>query len=199
MVSDALSIPEFVLGVDLDGVIADFYAGLKPIAAEWFDLPVNELPDEVSFGLREWGVVDDAEYERLHRFAVVERGLFEALAPIPKATVTLRRLSREGIRIRLITHRLYIKYAHETTIDQTVAWLDHHGVPYWDICFMRDKGAVGADLYIDDSPHVVESLRAAGYDAIVFTGPTNKAVGEPRADSWQQLERLIRERWDRKK
>ena len=26
---------QFVLGVDLDGVVADFAQGLKPIAAEW--------------------------------------------------------------------------------------------------------------------------------------------------------------------
>ena len=25
----------FVFGVDLDGVVADFYGGLRPIAAEW--------------------------------------------------------------------------------------------------------------------------------------------------------------------
>jgi len=26
---------QFVLGVDLDGVVADFIGGLRPIAAEW--------------------------------------------------------------------------------------------------------------------------------------------------------------------
>jgi len=185
---------EFVLGVDLDGVVADFYRGLKPIVAEWFDRPAKELPDEVSYGLTEWGIADKADYDRIHRFAVVDRGLFERLVPIPHAPATLRRLSRDGIRIRIITHRLYIEHIHETTIDQTVAWLDHYGIPYWDICFMRDKVAVGANLYVDDSPHNIEALRSAGNDAIVFTGPTNKAVAGPRADSWNQLEQLIRER-----
>lgn len=187
--------PQFVLGVDLDGVVADFYGGLKPIAAEWTGRPVEELPDEVSYGLTEWGIVDEVDYERVHRFAVVDRGLFASLNPIPEAAATLRRLSRDGIRIRIITHRLYIKHTHETTIHQTVAWLDYHGVPYWDICFMDAKGAVGANLYIDDSPDVIEDLRSGGHDAIVFTGPTNKAVAGPRADSWNQLEQLIRERW----
>ena len=28
-------------------------------------------------------------------------------------------------------------------VEQTVAWLDHHGIPYWDLCFMKDKAAVG--------------------------------------------------------
>jgi UDP-glucose 4-epimerase len=29
---------------------------------------------------------------------------------------------------------------------QTVEWLDFYDVPYWDLCFMKDKAAVGADL-----------------------------------------------------
>jgi hypothetical protein len=29
------SADRFVLGVDLDGVVCDFYGGLRPIAAEW--------------------------------------------------------------------------------------------------------------------------------------------------------------------
>ena len=39
-------------------------------------------------------------------------------------------------------------------------WLDNHGIPYWDLCFMRDKGDVGADLYVEDSPENIKSLRS---------------------------------------
>ena len=42
---------QFVLGVDLDGVVADFYAGLRPIAAEWLGVAADTLPLEVSYGL----------------------------------------------------------------------------------------------------------------------------------------------------
>ena len=31
----------FVLGVDLDGVCADFYGGLKPVAAEWLGVDLS--------------------------------------------------------------------------------------------------------------------------------------------------------------
>ena len=34
---------KFVLGVDLDGVVADFYTGLRVIAAEWLDVPIETL------------------------------------------------------------------------------------------------------------------------------------------------------------
>ena len=55
-----------------------------------------------------------------------------------------------------------IKYFHRQAIRQTVDWLDHYDVPYWDLCFMKEKAAVGADLYIDDSPTNVQALRAQG-------------------------------------
>jgi len=178
---------DFVFGVDLDGVVADFYSGLKPLAAEWVGKPVEELPDDFSFALTEWGLKDEEDYQRLHRFAIADRSLFENLVPVDGAAAALRRLSRDGVRIRIITHRLYVKHTHRTSIAQTVGWLDRYGIPYWDLCFMSDKGAVGADLYVDDSPENVEGLRADGNDVIVFTAPTNREVGPPRADDWTEL------------
>ena len=118
---------------------------------------------------------------------------------MPGAAAALRRLSQAGVRIRIITHRLYLKYFHEEAVQQTVAWLDHHGVPYWDLCFMKDKGAVGADLYIEDSPENVRALRAGGNPTIVFENSTNVDLPEPRARTWADVEALVRDemrRWD---
>jgi hypothetical protein len=47
---------EFVLGVDLDGVVADFKRGLKPIAAEWLGVKEESLTDEISYGFPEWNL-----------------------------------------------------------------------------------------------------------------------------------------------
>jgi hypothetical protein len=44
-----------VLGVDLDGVCADFYGHMRVLTAEWFERPVAELPEDVSYGLPEMG------------------------------------------------------------------------------------------------------------------------------------------------
>jgi hypothetical protein len=41
---------EFVFGVDLDGVVADFIQGLKPVAADWLGVPMASLTDNVSYG-----------------------------------------------------------------------------------------------------------------------------------------------------
>jgi 5'(3')-deoxyribonucleotidase len=186
----------FIFGVDLDGVVGDFYGALRTIAAEWIDKPVESLSEEVSYGLKEWGLQEYGGYERLHRFAVTQRDLFNVMEPIHGAPATLRRLSIRGIRIRIITHRLFLKYFHRASITQTVEWLDRHDIPYWDLCFMKDKGAVGAHVYIDDSPENVEKLRAQGCRTIVFSNSTNRHLGGPRANTWEEVERLVLEAYD---
>lgn len=185
---------KFVLGVDLDGVVADFYAGLREVAAEWLDKPIEKLPQQVTYGLSEWGIdVAPGGYKDLHRFAVTQRDLFSRLKPISGAPATLRRLSSKDIRIRIITHRLYIKYFHQQAVRQTIEWLDHHDIPYWDLCFMSDKAAVGADLYIEDSPRNVKELRADGHPTIIFTNSTNLSIEDPRANTWEDAEKLVLE------
>jgi hypothetical protein len=47
---------DFVLGVDLDGVCADFMKGLRPIAAEWLCVPESTLTESPSNNYPEWGL-----------------------------------------------------------------------------------------------------------------------------------------------
>jgi 5'(3')-deoxyribonucleotidase len=182
----------FVLGVDLDGTCADFYGGLRPIAAEWLGVSDDSLTPNVSWNLPEWGVSRaPGGYKKLHQFAVTQRNLFRDLKPLPGAPQILRKLSAEGVRIRIITHRLFIKYFHRTAVQQTVDWLDGHDIPYWDLCFQADKSAVGADLYVEDSPSNVRLLREAGHPTIVFGNSTNRDLGDPRAETWEQVYELV--------
>jgi 5'(3')-deoxyribonucleotidase len=183
----------FILGVDLDGVVGDFYGAMRKIAAEWLSKPEEALTQNVSFGLDEWGIAEYGGYDRLHRFAVTQRGLFRDMLPIKDASGTLRKLPSRGVRIRIITHRLFLKYSHRTSITQTVDWLDNYDIPYWDICFMNDKVAVGAHVYIDDAPINITQLREQGNRTIVFSNSTNQGFPGPRADSWIEAEKIILE------
>lgn len=184
-----------VLGVDLDGVCADFYQRMREITAEWFEVDVDTLPKEVSFGLAEWGVRDQHVYESIHRFAVTQKALFETVPMIPGARKYLRRLSEEGYRIRIITHRLFISYLHEKAVRQTINWLDTNGIPYWDLCFMKEKDQVGADVYIEDSPTNVLRLRDTGHYTICFANSTNRHIESPRASSWEEVYALVRKQF----
>jgi 5'(3')-deoxyribonucleotidase len=181
----------FTLGVDLDGVVGDFYGSIRKIAADWLNKPLETLTTEVAFGLDELGIDEFGGYDRLHRFAVTQRNIFRDMEPIENAPAILRKLSNQNIRIRIITHRLFLKYSHRTTITQTVDWLDNYDIPYWDICFMNDKGAVGAHVYIDDAPENITSLRKQGYKTIVFSNSTHRGLPGPRADNWLEVEQLV--------
>jgi len=187
--------PKIVVGVDLDGVCADFYGRMREIAAEWLEKPLEELPEEVSYGLQEWGIHDQSQYESLHRFAVTQRELFSSMPMIQGARKYLRKLSDEGYRIRIITHRLFIHYFHAASVQQTVEWLDSRGIPYWDLCFMKEKEQVGADIYIEDTPDNVNQLRERGLYTICFANSTNMHIAAPRALSWEQAYAMVTEKF----
>jgi 5'(3')-deoxyribonucleotidase len=189
---------QFVLGVDLDGVCADYYPFMRRVVAEWLGQDVESLPLDVGWEMAEWGV-GPGEFHKLHRFAVVDRNLFRDMGMVPGAGPALRRLSNRGLRIRIITHRLIIEHFHRIAVSQTVEWLDFHGIPYWDLCFMGEKGAVNADLYIDDSPGNIAALLGDSRDVIVFSHSANRHLDLPatqRAGDWQEAERLIVERFE---
>jgi 5'(3')-deoxyribonucleotidase len=113
---------------------------------------------------------------------------------IPGARKYLRTLSDEGVRIRIITHRLFNDYFHGAAVSQTIEWLDRHGIPYWDLCFMKAKEQVGADIYVEDSPGNLEALRAKSLYAICFANSTNVDAAGPRAESWAEVYDLVHER-----
>ncbi len=188
---------QFVLGVDLDGVCADYYPFMRRVVAEWLGHDPDSLPADVSWDMTEWGV-EAGEFHKVHRFAVVQRNLFQEMGMIPGAGPSLRRLSNLGIRIRIITHRLIIEHFHQIAVAQTVAWLDRYGIPYWDLCFMGEKGAVNADLYLEDSPHNIEALLRDGRDVVVFTHHANRhleVTADRRARNWEEAERLVMARF----
>ncbi|MSR11664.1 MAG: 5'-nucleotidase [Gammaproteobacteria bacterium] len=186
---------QIVIGVDLDGVCVDFYSRMREIAAKWFEKDLDSLPTEVSYGLEEWGIQDNEEYQSLHRFAVTQRNFFATVPMIPGARSVLRALSNEGYRIRIITHRLYIYFFHETSVRQTIAWLDDHGISYWDLCFMKEKDQVGADIYVEDAPVNIDRLRERGHYAICFANSTNRHITQPRAENWDEVYALIKQRF----
>ena len=183
--------PDFILGVDLDGVVAnhtwrfrEIYAGLKGIDPQ-------TLPLERSWDFHEWGFEAD-EYAVYHRIAVMEHDMFRTMPVMDGAADVLWRLSDAGVWIRIITHRLYVHWGHEKAIADTAAWLDINKIPYPDLCFLGAKPQVEADAYIDDAPHNIEQLRAAGNTVITFEQPYNRDLdGDPRAQSWADVEEIV--------
>ena len=183
----------FVLGVDLDGVCAEHTLGFRAIVADRLGVDESSLPLERGWDFAEWGF-GPGEFEDHHRYAVIEKRMFRDLAVIDDAAEVLWRLSDAGVWIRIITHRLYVNWGHQTAVTDTVEWLDAAHIPYRDLCFLGAKPQVEADLYIDDSPGNVSALRRAGNEVIVFDQPYNRSMDGPRASTWAQIEEIMLDR-----
>lgn len=181
---------KFILGVDLDGVCADYFSMILPIAKEW--LGVDDLPEIVDYSFNSWGV-DKAPkgYKALHKFGVVQRDMFTKMKPMLNAPQVLRRLSEKDVLIRIITSRLCIKNYHVEAVTQTVKWLENNGIPYWDLCFIKDKSAVSADLYIEDAPHNIQELRNIGRNVLCFRNSTNENIKEDVVFDWLEVEKRV--------
>lgn len=184
----------FVLGVDLDGVCADYNKGFRWIAARHLGVEESSLPDERGWDFAEWGLSRD-EFDFLHRQGVLEERMFRRLDLIEGAAETLWRLSDAGVWIRIITHRLYQNWSHKIVVFDTVEWLDRTHIPYRDICFLGAKPEVEADLYVDDSPFNISALRSAGNEAIVFDQTYNRGMADPRASTWLDVEEIVMDRF----
>jgi 5'(3')-deoxyribonucleotidase len=179
----------FVLGVDLDGVCGDYTAAFRQVVAAERGVDSESLGDDRSWNFEQWGI--EGEFDHYHRRAVLDHRMFREMPVMPGAAATLWRLSDAGVWIRVITHRLCVNWGHAVAVGDTVAWLDQHGIPYRDICFLGQKPQVEADCYIDDGPHNVEALRAAGNAVIVFDQPYNRDLEGPRARDWAEVEEIV--------
>lgn len=181
---------DFVFGVDIDGVCADYTAGFRAAVAADRGIDPEELPLERSWGFQEWGLSEE-DFVRIHQNAVTEHRMLRHLPAMEGCADALWRLSDAGVWIRIITHRLYSNWGHAEAVGDTVAWLDEASIPYRDICFLGAKPQVEADLYVDDAPHNVDGLRKKGNDVVVFDQPYNQDLAGPRASSWDELEAIV--------
>jgi 5'(3')-deoxyribonucleotidase len=156
------------------------------------------LPAQRGWDFAEWDLDDLGGFDAVHRLAVLEHRMFRKMPVMPGAPDALWRLSDAGVWIRIITHRLWVNWGHAVAVSDTVEWLDHHAIPYRDICFLGRKPEVEADCYVDDSPDLIVALRAAGNTALVFDAPYNSDLDGPRAETWADVEdfvsRLVAER-----
>lgn len=187
----------FVLGLDLDGCVADFVGHMRVVFSEWSGRPLSEIHERPTYGMPEWNLVQ-GEYKRLHRFAVTQKDLFLKMEPIKDAPQALRRLSAEGVWIRVATHRLFIPNFHATAAEQTIRWLEANDIRYWDLCLIEDKAAIRANLFIEDNPVNIHRLLDEKTDVICITNPINENDSSitQRANNWTEAESMIREKYN---
>lgn len=185
-----------ILGLDLDGVVADWEGGFrKYVAAKRGVDPLTLAP------ATSWSFVDNGWFKSESEFqveyaAALRSGLLRKLGAYPGASRSLWALSDAGVHIRIITHRLIAGGTFGATASDTVTFLEANRIPFRDLCFVADKSQVYADVYLDDAAHNIVNLRGHGGYAIVFDQLYNRSVDGPRVHNWAEAKDAIAQRLD---
>lgn len=186
---------KLILGCDLDGVVGNYESIFREYVSKDKNVEVTTIGPQTSWDFTEsgWPISSRDEFIELHKKAVVEEHMFANMPVMENASEVLWRLSKKGVHIIVVTHRLMIPgFGHnKVTIADTIEWLDKNNIPYRDICFIADKPRFQADLYIDDAEHNIVAMREAGIPAVVFDQKYNQKLSGPRVHNWLEFEVLV--------
>jgi uncharacterized HAD superfamily protein len=188
----ALVTPQHLrLGIDLDGVVADFNGG-------WTQLHNNEFggslsPDLVTTwdDLHTVGGFDDME-----EFWAWARGnderpsIFRHLDLLPGALDTLRALDAEGHRVVIVSTK------PDWAVHETMHWLADNEIPTREVHLTFTKHLVDCDVYLDDAPGVLPDLVEHHPNALVcrFVRPWNQPVaGTVDVNNWAEFHAIVTE------
>ena len=178
------------LGIDLDGVVADFNHGWT-----WrYNRDFAHLIDEplTAGHVVEWDAPTIlTHFDTMDEFWVWAetcaegRSIFHGLDPYPGAVDALHRLRNAGHHLVILTTK------PDFAISDTYHWLGRHDIPATEIHLLDDKTAVSCDIYLDDAAHNLEALVPARPEAVVcryvqpWTGPIDGTV---EVHSWSDFE-----------
>lgn len=176
------------LGIDLDGVVADFNQGWIARYNSQFDAALH--PDQVIA----WdGLVPITHFADMGEFWSWARegpaSIFRELPVYDGAIDVLTRLA--------VDHRVVVLSSKfDWAIPDTLEWLAEHRFPTREIHFTWDKAAVDCDVYLEDAPHNLHALADERADRTVcrFVRAWNSPVdGTVDVASWAAFAQVVAE------
>lgn len=182
------------IGLDLDNTVARYSEGLHTTAVTTGVLN-SEFRLPKTYNMVEDGWFSDfSEFLPTHRSLCHQAGLADLGLLQDNLNTLVRGWQSQGHEVVVITAR--IMDDHDATLrDKVIAgtheWVKTH-IPAADETFIVGHGAgaklvAGADVYVDDSPSVVNGLREAGKRVIVRDQPYNTDLGGERVTCLSQI------------
>jgi 5'(3')-deoxyribonucleotidase len=175
------------LGIDLDGVVADFTSGWMRLYNEEFGTGLRS--DQV---VRWGGMLDLTHFETTSEFwRWARRGdgpsIFRYFDTYDGAKPWLTELARE--------HRIVILTAKPWwAVHDTLAWIAEHRIPTREVHVRSHKWHVECDVYLEDNPVELRGMVHNRPDATTcrFVRPWNEPVGGAvDVHSWDDFGALV--------
>ena len=178
------------LGIDLDGVVANFNGG-------WIAIYNKEFGTDISLdAVDSWGAAPRlthfAHMGEFWRWAsdIKGRSLFWHLEMFPDALPTLHDLDRLGHEIVILTSKPH------WAVSDTFEWIGSKGLPTTEVHILDDKWEVSCDIYLDDGPHIIRDLPQHRPESIMcrFVRPWNALTEDTVSiGSWADFATFVRQ------
>ena len=179
------------LGIDLDGVVADFSAG-------WTSRYNHEFGADLSTDqIESWNAMEElTHFASMGAFWRWAKGrdhasIFRQLEPYPGAIEALGRLNRR--------HEIVVLTAKpDWAVHDTFAWIADHSIPTHEVHVTEAKWRVPCDVYLDDAPHQIDEIHRNRPEAVMcrFVRPWNSLrFGVRDVRDWDEFEALVDARW----
>lgn len=175
------------LAIDLDGVVADFHKGWITRYNDDFNAAIPVDAVTVWDGLHLL-----THFESMRDFWRWAEGgdrssIFRGLTTYAGAVDSLNALSRQH-KIVIVTQK------PRWAVHDTFAWLSDNRIPTTEVHITHDKAGVPADVYLDDAPHHLVSIRnkRPGAHVVRMVRPWNAPVeGVHDAHSWSDFVEIV--------